>query len=179
MTAASQTFPAEPASVPSARRFVRGTLDGMGLSAAWDAAEVLVSEVATNAVLHARSEFTVEVERAGEVVRVSVLDRSVVVPRQRTYGTQSTTGRGLRLVATLAVAWGVDRSAGGKAVWFEVRTAGDTGALVEPWDSSADVDALLAAFGDLGGDVGGDTGAPTVLTRARPGRVRAGQRAVA
>lgn len=161
----SATYPAEPASVPMARRFVRTALEALELPAAWDAAEMLVSEVATNAVLHARTEFTIEVTRVGEVVRVSVLDRSVLVPRQRAYATDSTTGRGLRLVATLAVAWGVDRSVGGKAVWFEVLAAGGTGTLVEPWDADVDVEALLVAFGDGGGSDQAPSSAKAVTAR--------------
>jgi anti-sigma regulatory factor (Ser/Thr protein kinase) len=165
VTSASASFPAAAASVPTARRFVRSTLASIGLSAAWDAAELLVSEVVTNAVLHARTEFTVEVHREADVVRVSVHDRSPVIPKQRIHGIDSTTGRGMRLVATLAVAWGVDRHDGGKAVWFEVRAAGDPGGLVEPWATDADVDGLLAAFGDLDG---GPSPASSVRTGGSP-----------
>ena len=149
MTASSRTFPAEAASVPTARRFVRSTLSDLGLSTAWDAAELLVSEVVTKAVLHARTAFSVEVQRDGDLVRVSVHDSSPVIPRPRTYGTDSTTGRGMRLVATLAVAWGVERHGDGKAVWFEVRATGDVDRLVEPWATDTDLDALLAGFDDL------------------------------
>ena len=166
MTSASASFPAAPASVPTARRFVQATLARFGLTAAWDAAELLVSEVVTNAVLHARTEFTVEVQREGDLVRVSVHDQSAAIPRQRNHGTDSTTGRGMRLVATLAVAWGVERHAGGKAVWFEVRAAGDPGELVEPWATDTDTDVLLAAFGDL--DSGGNSPGSTVGTGRSP-----------
>jgi anti-sigma regulatory factor (Ser/Thr protein kinase) len=162
VTAASTTFPAEASSVPTARRFVRTTLLELGLEAAWDAAAMLVSELATNAVLHARTDFTITVERHGDVVRVSVLDRSSVVPRQRTYGTDSTTGRGMRLVASLALAWGVEQHDGGKTVWFEVLSTGDSGRAVEAWDEEVDVDALLAGFRD---DLGGD-GQPPAPARA-------------
>jgi anti-sigma regulatory factor (Ser/Thr protein kinase) len=163
VTAAATTFPAESASVPTARRFVRATLEEWGLRAAWEAAEMLVSEVVTNAVLHARTEFTVEVLRADDVVRVSVRDRSATVPRQRAYGTDATTGRGLRLVASLAVAWGVDRYVGGKTVWFEVLSIGDAGTAVEPWAADADQEAVLAGFADLDEDV------PRMRLGGRPG----------
>ena len=149
MTAASLTLPAETSSVPTARRFVRTTLEGLGLLAAYEAAELLVSEFVTNAVLHARTEFTVEVLRDGDTVRVSVMDLSPATPRERRYGTDSTTGRGLRLVATLAVAWGVDRTAAGKTVWFEVLAVGDAGSVEEPWEADTDLDTLLASFEDL------------------------------
>ena len=137
--------------MPTARRFVQATLQELGLETAWDAAELLVSEVVTNAVLHARTDFSVEVLRDGDLVRVCVHDRSHVIPKPRMYGTDSTTGRGMRLVATLAVAWGVDRDAGGKSVWFEVRATGHLDQLVEPWATDTDLDALLASFDDLQG----------------------------
>lgn len=151
VTAATRSFPAEPASVAIARRFVRATLTDLGLVTAWEAAELLVSEVTTNAVLHAKTEFSVEVLREGDVVRVSVHDRSPVSPTLRGYGRESTTGRGMRLLATLAVAWGVDRHAAGKAVWFEVHATGDLPDVDEPWSYDADIDSLLAAFDELGG----------------------------
>jgi len=158
---ASRTFAAEAASVPTARRFVHSTLQDLGLASAWDAAELLVSEVVTNAVLHARTEFSVDVVRDGDLVRVSVHDRSPVIPTPRTYGTDSTTGRGMRLVATLAVAWGVDRDDGGKSVWFEVRATGHLDRLVEPWATDTDLDVLLASFDDLQG-----SGPPQACSRA-------------
>ena len=145
---AASTFPASTASVPAARRFVRATLEAAGCLAAWDAAQVLVSELATNAVLHARTSFTVEVERTAAAVRVSVADRSPVLPTPRSYGTDSTTGRGMRLVATIALAWGAERTPDGKAVWFDVAAEGDGGLETEPWSDADDVEALLAAFAD-------------------------------
>jgi anti-sigma regulatory factor (Ser/Thr protein kinase) len=154
VTADSTTLPADAASVPTARRFVRTTLERLGLTAAWEAAEMLVSEVVTNAVLHAKTVFTVEVVRDGDLVRVGVTDLSPAVPRQRTYGTDSTTGRGLRLVATLAVAWGVERTGRGKTVWFEVPAAGDAGTVVPSWEDGEDLDALLAGFDDPDDGVG-------------------------
>ena len=134
----------------AARLFVRDTLSDWGLRAAYDAAEMLVSEVVTNAVLHARTPFSVEVSRGGDAVRVSVSDGSPALPRQRTYGTDATTGRGIRLVATLSVQWGVEPDGrGGKVVWFEVAAAGDVGTVFRAWeDDDVDVDALLAAFDD-------------------------------
>ncbi len=122
------TFPAEPHSVGPARRFAVSTLLG------WDHADhtdhtdladdvrSAVSELATNAALHARTEFTVTVAGDGDVVRVSVSDGSVAGPRMpRHRDDEATTGRGLSMVAQLATAWGVDpgRDGGGKTVWCE------------------------------------------------------------
>jgi hypothetical protein len=104
-------------------------------------------------VLHARTEFTIGVSRSGETVRVRVRDFSVVLPRQREYGTDSTTGRGMRLVASISSAWGVEPEGGGKAVWFDL-PAGGNQMLVPAWDD-IDVDALLASFEDAASDTDG------------------------
>jgi anti-sigma regulatory factor (Ser/Thr protein kinase) len=83
-------------------------------------AELLVSELVTNAILHARSLARVTVERAGSVVRVSVCDGSSATPRVRDYGPTAVTGRGMFLVDRIARRWGVDVDGAGKCVWFEV-----------------------------------------------------------
>jgi len=83
-------------------------------------AELLVSELVTNAVLHARSETRVTIEHAGATVRISVHDTSPTQPRLRELGPESVTGRGLLLVDRIARRWGVDSDGDGKSVWFEV-----------------------------------------------------------
>ena len=151
MTDLTQTFPPEPSSVRTARQFVATVLADHGLHELADATTSVVSELATNCVIHARTPFTVEVARQGDGVRVSVTDTSPVQARLRSYGVDSTTGRGLRLVASLATTWGVEADRSGKTVWFEV-TEGAATRPVIAWDegvaADADVDALLAAFGD-------------------------------
>ena len=143
------TLPADAVSVPAARRFVRDRLVELGAAGACDDAEALVSELATNAVLHARTPFTVEVSREGETVRVVVLDASPSPPRVRDYGTDATTGRGMRLVAAISSDWGTTSQSGEKAVWFELPADGST-ASVDGWHEDVDVDSLLASFGDVG-----------------------------
>ena len=123
-------LPVGAVSVGQARAFVRRSLQSLGLDGALDPALLLTSELATNAVLHARSGFTVCVERRGDRVRVSLLDDSPVRPTRRTHGLQATTGRGLALVDTLAVEWGAVEASQlegrTKGVWFELTdTAGD------------------------------------------------------
>lgn len=83
-------------------------------------AELLVSELVTNAVLHARSATQVTIERSGSTVRVSVHDASTARPRLRDSGPEAVTGRGLLLVDRIANRWGVDPEDAGKWVWFEV-----------------------------------------------------------
>lgn len=147
MTTTSQlTLPPTPASVSVARRFVVDVLLELDAEGACDDAATLVSELATNAILHARTAFTVEVSVEGPAVRIGVADHSVAVARVRDYGPGATTGRGMRLVATMSSRWGVETVEGGKTVWFELPPDGSQEAL--SWDDESDVDALLAAFPD-------------------------------
>ncbi len=113
---------------------------------ACDDVVTLVSELATNAVIHARTPYTIAVSHEGDTVRVWVHDLSAVIPRRRAYGLDATTGRGLRLVATLASSRGVDPETEGKVVWFEVPWEGSQDAAA--WYVEVDVDALLPAFDD-------------------------------
>jgi anti-sigma regulatory factor (Ser/Thr protein kinase) len=84
------------------------------------ALQVLVDELVTNAILHARSDAELEAVIDGRVARVRVRDKSVRLPTALHYGTSSATGRGLHLVEALAKRWGVDEEPGGKVVWFEL-----------------------------------------------------------
>ena len=83
---------------------------------------LLVSELASNAVLHARTPYSVTASRRGSIVRVEVHDESEALPRMRQFHLDAPTGRGLHLIDKLASSWGVVPSAGGtgKTVWFEV-----------------------------------------------------------
>src|SRR3954463_11783393 len=122
--AARVTLPAVTDSVSAARRFVRGALSDLDAAGACDDVVTLVSELATNAVIHARTPYTIVVSRDGDTVRVGVHDLSAVIPRRRAYGLDATTGRGLRLVASMSSDWGIEAQSGGKVVWFEVPCEG-------------------------------------------------------
>ena len=130
-------LPPSTDSVPVARRFVRAELAQSSLDV--DTAVLLVSELVTNAVLHGRSPFTLTLEHRDEVVRVEVVDGSPLPPRVHSFSALSATGRGLRLVERLAVAWGVDPRDGGKSVWFEVGSPTD-----DAWESFLVDEELLA-----------------------------------
>lgn len=120
-------------SVPLARRFARSTLRESRSDV--DTVVLLVSEVVTNAVLHARSDIVLRVEDRLDTARVEVEDASPVPPRMHHFARSSATGRGLRLLDRLAASWGVesDVPGGGKVVWFEV--GAPNGAA---WESFAD-----------------------------------------
>lgn len=117
---------ATPASAGRARAFVRasGCRDHRGHL---DDAVLLVSELVTNAVRHGVPPITVATTCGHGTWRVCVSDGSPVLPQQRAPSLDGESGRGMALVDGLSSAWGVDRVAtargGGKAVWFELRTA--------------------------------------------------------
>ena len=114
-------LPAGPRAVPEARRLVRDACLLWGLPGARDDAELLASEVVTNAVVHAGGPSLLVLVRAvRHGVRVEVHDRDPQGLRRRRLSTGGTGGRGLHLIARLARAWGVERMGAGKAVWFEV-----------------------------------------------------------
>jgi anti-sigma regulatory factor (Ser/Thr protein kinase) len=89
--------------------------------------QVLVDELVTNAILHARSEAELSATIEGHRARIEVRDLSPRMPTALHYGRSSLTGRGLHLVAALADRWGVDGVPGGKIVWFEFACGGDRG----------------------------------------------------
>ena len=121
---ASTALPGVAASVPAARRFLRSHLRMWRLEEALgdqaDVAYLLLSEVATNALLHARSGFDVRVRWDGQRLRIEVVDGSPLRPQRQHHSIGAGTGRGVGLIADLALRWGVDRLEDGKAVWFEV-----------------------------------------------------------
>lgn len=146
MTVEGCTLPPEGASVAAARRHVERVLDGWGVEGTGWVCLQLISELATNAVLHARTPFTVELSRDHDVIRVCVQDGSPVRPGVRRYADDSTTGRGLRLVESMATDWGVERAGSGKTVWFEVHAVDRSTA--HAWDDGdeVDLDALLSRY---------------------------------
>jgi anti-sigma regulatory factor (Ser/Thr protein kinase) len=123
----------EPSSARQARRYVAEQLVALGYPDAAPAAELLVTELVTNAVLHARTPVVVSVEPRGPMVRVEVADDSPRTPRPRKHSVDSGTGRGLVLVDRMSDDWGVELRDGGKVVWFEL--------CREPTELTVDLDA--------------------------------------
>jgi anti-sigma regulatory factor (Ser/Thr protein kinase) len=114
-----RAFPNAPDGVRDARAFVASALRGAEPNAV-DAAVLMVSELATNAVVHTASPFTIGVDRSDHEVRISVTDQGVGTPRLRHAASTDTDGRGLGIVAAFAIAWGVDQRSDSKTVWFTV-----------------------------------------------------------
>jgi len=87
-----------------------------------DDAEVLVSELVTNAIRHARTASTLMLQLDGRYLYVAVRDESAEPPRTvATSDPLAVNGRGLRIVAVLATSWGVLPTADGKVVWATLR----------------------------------------------------------
>lgn len=110
----------EARSAGSARRFVCDVLSAWGAVAYCDRAELVVSELVTNAILHARTQISVNITLLPEGLRIEVADGSPSRPMVRHYSHMATTGRGLGLVATLARDWGISPQPDGKVVWAQL-----------------------------------------------------------
>jgi anti-sigma regulatory factor (Ser/Thr protein kinase) len=115
-------FSREPQAPAAARRFVAHVLQRWGHSPSLlEDAKLVVSELASNAVVHACSPFSVEICPSGSAVRLSVSDRSHARPLLRDHDRLAVSGRGLRLIDALAANWGVEITEEGKTVWAELR----------------------------------------------------------
>jgi anti-sigma regulatory factor (Ser/Thr protein kinase) len=123
MRTATTTLPPEPTSARTCRQFLLATLDEWGADQFADEAVLLLSELVTNAVLHAGTEIEVEVRLEGDVLRVEVGDGDPRLPSVRSYSVLSGTGRGLALVAGTATSWNAEAVPGGKRVWFELESS--------------------------------------------------------
>lgn len=113
-------FPAEASSAGQARRFVDATLRTWSCEALLEVATLLVSELVSNAVLHAGTRIRVVLRMRGRRLRVEVHDGNARLPAQKHYSAMSATGRGLLMVERMSDDWGVAPATGGKSVWFEL-----------------------------------------------------------
>jgi serine phosphatase RsbU (regulator of sigma subunit)/anti-sigma regulatory factor (Ser/Thr protein kinase) len=124
---AAATYEPEPDAVAAARRFVRDTLASWELPGGDDLladAELLTSELVTNAVIHAHTRVQVTCRTDGPEVEVSVLDRQPTHPihanQDREADASRATGRGLLLTAAMSSSWGVTYGPAAKTVWFRL-----------------------------------------------------------
>ncbi|CAN5567603.1 ATP-binding protein [soil metagenome] len=122
MQEVSTRLAAEVRSARAARRFVERTLVDWHCDTLIELSTLLTSELVTNAILHARSELELTVQLRSRTVRIEVRDEGGGIPTRLEVGLESTSGRGLALVETLARSWGVTPGPVGKSVWFELTT---------------------------------------------------------
>lgn len=150
-------LPPEPGAASTAREWVAAALHGWPAQSI-DTARLLVSELVTNAVLHARTEIALRHHREAERARIEVSDGRRDGPMPKRYSPNSPTGRGLRLVDALAAEWGVTRSPEGKVVWFVVTPeSGSTKVLAAHLGT---VDVPHRAATGAGSPAGSRAGAP-------------------
>lgn len=122
------TLPGIPPSISVARRIVRDAAGDLPASLIGDA-ELLVSELVTNAIRYGGSTIELTADREGESLRIAVHDDGDDLPRTDGAGPapDAVSGRGLRIVEQVAADWGVttETTRSGKTVWFRLGAAMD------------------------------------------------------
>ncbi|MGV9554273.1 ATP-binding protein [Streptomyces sp. NPDC003401] len=120
----SAVYDPRPSAVGEARAQVRRQLEGWGLGEPddlTDTAVLLVSELATNALLHSASHYRLTLSAAHGVLRCEVTDTGRRTPQVLRAGSAES-GRGMFLVEALARRWGCHQDGPVKTVWFELGT---------------------------------------------------------
>jgi anti-sigma regulatory factor (Ser/Thr protein kinase) len=115
------TLPPDPSSVRLAREQLRSAATGMDPSRV-ESAALALSEIASNAVIHAGGPFRLLVDVSGPLLHVEVHDpsREGLTMQPLPLDPAAVSGRGLRIVSEMADRWGTARTDGGKVVWFEL-----------------------------------------------------------
>jgi anti-sigma regulatory factor (Ser/Thr protein kinase) len=113
-----------PASVARIRRFAVETSRSTAPGVDADTVALLVSEVATNALVHGTGRVRVRVRPTGQGLRVEVHDEDPSLPSRRRASPMDEGGRGIALVDALSSGWGAETTPDGKTVWFEVAATG-------------------------------------------------------
>lgn len=116
----SWSFAASTASIATARNTAADFVASGPFGAHCDDVRLMVSELVTNAIIHASSTCEITVRWSVERLRVEVSDRSEASPQLQPQTLTEANGRGLFIVESLAAAWGVDHLEAGKVVWFEL-----------------------------------------------------------
>jgi hypothetical protein len=120
------TFEPTPLSAAHARAFVSQHLIEHRLLYLVDPVRLVASELATNALVHTQTAFTMTLGTLDETVLLTVRDQSGALPARRCASAMDSAGRGLEIVDIVSLAWGITQdSAGSKAVWasFAIRAA--------------------------------------------------------
>jgi anti-sigma regulatory factor (Ser/Thr protein kinase) len=136
---ASGSWPAEAAAVLAARLLVRQHLAGQRVAAVGDDAELLVSELVANVVLHVGGTVGVTVRTSPDEVVLEVSDDSPAPPALRSFSRSSSTGRGMRLVHSLSADHGVSEREQGKTVWVRLTAVA----------AGRDEEELVASFAEI------------------------------
>jgi anti-sigma regulatory factor (Ser/Thr protein kinase) len=119
-------WPASPEHVSDARSFVADSVAAWTIGACDEDVRLVTSELVTNAVVHARTPFTVGVSWTGKIVLIEVTDGSKAFPLRKHNMSGPPGGLGLVLVQSISMRWGCDFTRAGKTVWAVLHTAGGT-----------------------------------------------------
>ncbi|MGA5190645.1 ATP-binding protein [Streptomyces griseoincarnatus] len=124
-------FEALPSEVRLLRRAAAAQLSQWGVPTVRDATQLVVTELATNVIKHVGegSAATLILERKRERLRVEMHDKASSLPSLRAADCDSECGRGLHMLAAMAMDWGTVATAMGKAVWCEIELGQDAGCL--------------------------------------------------
>lgn len=152
MPATSRSFLAASSVVPDTRRFLREMLREWGEDGYDFGGSLVLTELVTNVVLHARTPYEVRLVVQDGLLMIEVHDGHAQLPRRRHYEADATTGRGMLLVSQLCSGWGVREVDRGKVVWAHVRP--DSMISSDPTqDAEADVLSLHDRSADDGSGV--------------------------
>jgi serine phosphatase RsbU (regulator of sigma subunit)/anti-sigma regulatory factor (Ser/Thr protein kinase) len=132
----SMSLPARPSAVREARGRVRGTLESWELQDLSFTAELLVSELVTNALRYATGDIGLRMLLDRTLV-FEVRDGSDALPRARQAADDDENGRGLQVVHRLAKRWGARLAGQGKVVWCELDLPGGGDRVLESWPGEA------------------------------------------
>lgn len=118
-----EEFSPDAESVAEVRRFVRRVLQELGLKEeSVTGGELIADELATNALTHTASFYSVLVEHSETKVRIGIRDDSRILPVLRVSTPDSESGRGLRIVSETSSHWGADSLGLGKETWADIAT---------------------------------------------------------
>ncbi|WP_433501099.1 ATP-binding protein [Sphaerimonospora sp. CA-214678] len=127
----SWCLPAGRRSPAAARRLTRASLERWEMDGLSDTAELLVSELTTNAVCHARGPIRLTLIAQENLLRCEVEDTGHTLPKTDSIQDADDFGeggRGLHILDILACCWGGARTPTGKVMWFELSEDGDAAA---------------------------------------------------
>lgn len=116
----STSLPKDPSSPSAARRLVTRACEDWGCTSVLDAALLVVTELVTNALVHAGTACDLRVRLRAGVLRLEVDDEGRGTPDLQRSSTSDEHGRGLFLVSAMALSWGIGPTDDGKTVWAEL-----------------------------------------------------------
>jgi anti-sigma regulatory factor (Ser/Thr protein kinase) len=125
-------WPASLEHVSDARSFVSESVAAWTIGTCDEDVRLVTSELVANAVVHARTPFTVGVSWTGKIVLIEVTDGSKEFSLRKHHTPGLIGGLGLVLVQAVSVRWGWDATRDGKTVWAILRAPGGTAARPVP-----------------------------------------------